>query len=400
VTDAAITGIGAVTALGVGAETLFTGWAGGRSGIVDGEAPAADFEPTDFLSRKEARRADRSSQLLLAAGDEAFAQAGWGSPGDELPYDPARIGSIIGSGIGGFITLTENHKALLEGRPVSALAIPLLMANGPTGQIALRRGLLGPSWGTVSACAAGANAIASGVRELRAGTVDAIVVGGTEASIVDLARAGFGAMNALSPTGRSRPFHAERDGFVLGEGAGALILEDADKARERGATILGYVRGVGASQDAHHLSAPTPDGSGAARAVTQSLADAGIEPTDVDYVNAHGTGTPLNDASETAAMRLALGDHLSTIPISSLKSAIGHSLGAAGAIEAVATVRALQERIAPPTLNLDQPDPELDLLHVQGEPMPLRETNGRAPIALSTSFGFGGHNACLVLQGA
>lgn len=398
-TAAAITGVGAVTPLGVGVDALFSGWKAGRSGIVDGQGACLAFEPTDFLSRKEARRADRSSQLLLVAGDEALAQAGWGEPGDELPYAPERVGSIIGSGIGGFITLTENHKALLEGKPVSPLAIPLLMANGPTGQIALRRGLLGPSWGTVSACAAGAHAIASGLRELRAGTVDAIVVGGTEAALVDLARAGFTAMTALSPTGQSRPFHVERDGFVLAEGAAALVLEDPEKAKARGAEILGYVLGTGASQDAHHLSAPTPDGSGAARAVTQSLADAGIAATDVDYVNAHGTGTPLNDKSETGAMHVALGDHITKIPISSLKSAIGHTLGAAGAIEAVATTLALRERIAPPTLNLDQPDPELDLLHVIGEPIALRDTDGRAPIALSTSFGFGGHNACIALGG-
>jgi 3-oxoacyl-[acyl-carrier-protein] synthase II len=274
------------------------------------------------------------------------------------------------------------------------------MPNGPTGQIALRHGLLGPSWGTVSACAAGAHAIGSGLRELRAGTVDAVVVGGTEAALVDLARAGFSAMDALSPTGRSRPFHRDRDGFVLAEGAAALVIEDEERAKARGATILGYLEGVGSSQDAHHLTAPTPDGSGASRAVVQALADAGLQPTDIDYVNAHGTGTPLNDRSEAGAMRIALGDHLSQTPISSLKSAIGHSLGAAGAIEAVATVLALGDRAAPPTLNLDVPDPELDLLHVIGEPMPLRETPGRAPHALSTSFGFGGHNACIVLGGA
>jgi len=400
VTRAAITGIGAVTPLGVGVDALYDGWTSGRSGIVDGEGACRDFVPTDHLSRKEVRRADRSSQLLLVAGDEALAQAGWGGPSDELPYAAPRVGSVIGSGIGGFITLTENHAAMLSGKPVSPLAIPLLMANGPTGQIALRHGLQGPSYGTVSACAAGAHAIAAGLRELRAGTVDALVVGGTEAALVDLARAGFGAMDALSTTGRSRPFHADRDGFVLAEGAAALVIEREDLARERGATILGYVRGAGSSQDAHHLTAPTPDGSGAARAVTAALADAGIEATDVDYVNAHGTGTPLNDRSEAGAMRVALGDHLSSTPISSLKSAIGHSLGAAGAVEAVATVRALADRVAPPTLGLDRPDPELDLLHVRDAPMPLRDTPGRAPLALSTSFGFGGHNACIVLGGA
>jgi 3-oxoacyl-[acyl-carrier-protein] synthase II len=402
VTAAAITGIGAITPLGVGAEELFTGWTGGRSGIADGEGACSDFDPTAFMSRKEARRADRTSQLLLGAAQEALAQAGWGQPGegDQLPYPAERIGSIIGSGIGGFITLTENHRALLEGKPVSPLAIPLLMANGPTGQVALRHGLKGPSYGTVSACAAGAHAIAAGLRELRAGTVDAVVVGGTESALVELARAGFSAMEALSPTGQSRPFHADRNGFVLAEGAAVLVIEDEAKAAARGATVLGRLLGVGSSQDAHHLTAPTPDGSGAARAVTQALADAGVAPTDVDYVNAHGTGTPLNDRSEAGAMAHALGDHLRTIPISSLKSAIGHTLGAAGAIEAVATVRALQERVAPPTLNLDKPDPELDLLHVQGEPLPLRDTSGRPPIALSTSFGFGGHNACIVLGGA
>jgi 3-oxoacyl-[acyl-carrier-protein] synthase II len=401
VTRAAITGVGAVTPLGVGVDALYSGWTSGRSGIVDGQGACLDFEPTTELSRKEARRADRSSQLLLTAGAEALAQAGWGGPGAAatLPYPQERIGTVIGSGIGGFITLTENHKALLEGRPVSPLAIPLLMANGPTGQIALRHGLQGPSYGTVSACAAGAHAIAAGVRELRAGTCDAVVVGGTEAALVDLARAGFSAMDALSPTGQSRPFHKDRDGFVLAEGAAVLVLEDEDKAKARGAEILGYVLGVGSSQDAHHLTAPTPDGSGASRAVKQALADAGVPATDVDYVNAHGTGTPLNDRSESGAMAIALGDHLQDTPISSLKSAIGHTLGAAGAIEAVATTLALRDRIAPPTLGLDDPDPDLALRHVIGEPTPLRETPGRAPVALSTSFGFGGHNACIVLGG-
>lgn len=399
--NAAITGVGAVTPLGVGAETLFTGWTAGRSGIVDGEGACRDFDPTDVLTRKEARRADRSSQLVLSASTEALTQAGWmdADGGGELPYASERIGTVIGSGIGGFITLTENHAAMLEGKPVSPLAIPLLMANGPTGQVALRHGLRGPSYGVVSACAAGADAIAAGLRDLRSGAVDAVVVGGTEAAMVDLARAGFGAMDALSTTGQSRPFHVERDGFVLAEGAAVLVLEREDKARERGAEILGLVRGSGSSQDAHHLTAPTPDGSGASRAVIASLANAGIAAEDVDYINAHGTGTPLNDKAETGAMQIALGSHLQKTPISSLKSALGHSLGASGAVEAVATVLALRARVAPPTLNLDQPDPELDVLHVIGEPMPLRETPGRAPIALSTSFGFGGHNTCIVLGG-
>jgi 3-oxoacyl-[acyl-carrier-protein] synthase II len=399
---AAITGIGAVTPLGVGVDALYSGWTAGRSGIADGEGACRDFDPTGELSRKEARRADRTSQLLLTAGAEALAQAGWGGPGAAatLPYAQERIGTVIGSGIGGFITLTENQKAMMEGRPVSPLAIPLLMPNGPTGQIALRHGLQGPSYGTVSACAAGAHAISAGLRELRAGTCDAVVVGGTEAALVDLARAGFGAMDALSKTGQSRPFHADRDGFVLAEGAAVLVLEREDLAEARGAEILGYVLGVGSSQDAHHLTAPTPDGSGASRAVVQAMADAGIDATDVDYINAHGTGTPLNDRAEAGAMSIALGDHLAETPISSLKSAIGHTLGAAGAIEAVATVRALQDRVAPPTLGLDKPDPDLALRHVTGDPIPLRETPGRAPIALSTSFGFGGHNACIVLGGA
>jgi 3-oxoacyl-[acyl-carrier-protein] synthase II len=402
VTRAAITGIGAVTPLGVGVDALYSGWTTGRSGIVDGEGACRDFDPTGELSRKEARRADRTSQLLLTAGAEALAQAGWGGPGAAatLPYAQERIGTVIGSGIGGFITLTENQKAMMEGRPVSPLAIPLLMPNGPTGQIALRHGLQGPSYGTVSACAAGAHAISAGLRELRAGTCDAVVVGGTEAALVDLARAGFSAMDALSKTGQSRPFHADRDGFVLAEGAAVLVLEREDLAVARGAEILGFVLGVGSSQDAHHLTAPTPDGSGASRAVVQAMADAGIEATDVDYINAHGTGTPLNDRAEAGAMAIALGDHLAETPISSLKSAIGHTLGAAGAIEAAATVRALQDRVAPPTLGLDKPDPDLALRHVTGDPIPLRETPGRAPIALSTSFGFGGHNACIVLGGA
>jgi 3-oxoacyl-[acyl-carrier-protein] synthase II len=395
--DVVVTGVGAITPLGAGAGVLFERWAAGELGIRDGEAPCADFEPTDHFSIKEARRADRFTQFALASAQEALAQAGWL---DDVPYAPGRTGCIIGTGIGGLQTLETNFGLLHDKGPemVGPLAVPLMMGNAGSAAVAMRYDLRGPVFGVVSACAAGANAIAAATRTIQVGDADAMVTGGSEAGLTPLARAAFSALDATSTSGISRPFDARRDGFIMGEGAGVLVLEDGEHARARGATILATVRGVGQSSDAHHLTAPRADGSGAAAAMLAALADAGLEPADVDYVNAHGTSTPLNDRSETYAIKLALGERAGEIPVSSAKSSIGHLLGAAGAVEAIATIEALRRRLVPPTLGLEQPDEGLDLDYVPGSARALDVPDGRKPVGVSNSLGFGGHNAVLVLE--
>ncbi|HZO37222.1 MAG TPA: beta-ketoacyl-ACP synthase II [Solirubrobacteraceae bacterium] len=393
----AITGVGAVSPLGVGARTLHERWTAGRSGIEDGLGRASEFDPLSVLTAKEARRADRCTQLALAASDEALADAGW--DGDR-PYDPDRVGAIIGTGIGGITTLVTNQDVLRERGPtkVAPLGIPLMMANAPAGAVSMRHDLRGPSYGTVSACSAGAHAIGTAMRMIQSGEADAVVCGGAESALVDLSIASFAALEASSPIGISRPFDALRDGFVMGEGAGVLVLENAELAKQRGARVLGELIGYAATSDAHHLTAPHPDGEGAVRAILLALRDAGIAPEDVDYVNAHGTSTPLNDLAETNALKRALGQHAYEIPVSSTKSAIGHLLGAAGAVEAVATLLALRDRVAPPTINYEHPDEACDLDYVPNTARPLA-VSGDAPVAISNSFGFGGHNAVLALRG-
>jgi 3-oxoacyl-[acyl-carrier-protein] synthase II len=399
VRDVVITGVGAVTPLGVGARALHERWTAGTCAIRDGEAPCADFDATDHMTPKEARRADRSTQLAIAAGDEAVADAGWGGG---LPYDPELIGCVLGTGIGGIATLEGNHDSLRDTGPasVSPRAIPLMMSNAGSAALSLRHDLRGPVFSVVSACAAGSHAIGTALRMIQHGEADAVVTGGAEAPLTPLSRACFKRMNALSPSGVSRPFDARRDGFVMGEGAGVLVLEAGDAARARGARILGTLRGFGASGDAHHITAPHKEGRGGARAMTVALSDSGLTPGDVDYVNAHGTSTQLNDRAETLALKVALGDRATQIPISSTKSAIGHLLGAAGAVEAVATVLALRDRIAPPTIGWEEPDDGMDLDYVPGTARRLQMSDGRPPIAISNSFGFGGHNATLCLQAA
>jgi 3-oxoacyl-[acyl-carrier-protein] synthase II len=396
VREVVVTGVGAVTPLGVGARTLHERWTAGSSGLDGGEGACSEFEPTSVLSRKEARRADRFTQLAIAAGDEALAEAGWDG---DLPYDPDRIGSVIGTGIGGIGTIEDNHGTLRDdgAGAVSPLAVPLMMGNAGAAALSLRHGLRGPVFGVMSACAAGAHAIGTALRMIQHGDADAVVAGGSEAALTPLTRAAFASMSALSPTGVSRPFDARRDGFVLAEAAAVLVLEDAERARERGATILGRVRGYGATGDAHHLTAPDAEGTGGAKAIRLALDDAGLTPRDVAYVNAHGTSTPLNDRAETAALKLALGDEAANIPVSSTKSATGHSLGAAGAVEAVATILALRDGVAPPTVGWEEAEEGLDLDYVpQARPL----EGDRAAIGVSNSFGFGGHNATLVLEGA
>jgi 3-oxoacyl-[acyl-carrier-protein] synthase II len=395
--EVVVTGVGAVTPLGAGAPALYERWAAGVVGIEDGEGRCRDFVATDHLSVKDARRADRFTQLALVASIEALADAGWDGG---LPYDATAIGAIVGTGIGGIGTIEANDLLLFESGPkaVSPLAVPLMMGNAAAAAVSMRHGLRGPCFGTVSACSSGADAIGTAMRTIRYGDALAVVTGGAEAALTPLSRAAFSSLDALSTSGVSRPFDARRDGFVMGEGAGMLVLENGDAARARGARILAVMRGYGATADAHHVTAPQPTGEGAAAAIARSLADAGVAAEDVVYVNAHGTSTPLNDRAETVALKAALGEHAGRIPVSSTKSTIGHLLGAAGAVEAIATILALRARLIPPTLGWAEPDEGLDLDYVPDHARPLELEEGRRPIAISNSFGFGGHNAVLCLE--
>ena len=419
-----VTGVGAVTPLGVGAPALIDRWIAGECGIEDGLGRCVDFDPDELLSRKEVRRSDRFTQLALAATNEALDQAGW----DDGAVAPERIGCVIGTGIGGIGTIEDQDGVLRERGPnkVSALAIPMLMANAASGSVAMRNKLKGPCYGTVSACAAGAHAIGAGFRMVQHGDADACVVGGAESALTPLAKAAFGVMAATSPSGVSRPFDARRDGFVMGEGAGVLVLEEEEHAQERGAVPLGAVTGYGATADAHHLTAPDPTGEGAARAIRAALEDAGVDPDEIDYVNAHGTSTQMNDRSETEAIKAALGDHAARVPVSSTKSTIGHLLGAAGAVEAIATLLALRAGVAPPTLGWEERDEGLDLDYVPESAQAFTRTSRTAELAavgasngspkaaggssssgtgggerrvgISNSFGFGGHNAVICIE--
>jgi 3-oxoacyl-[acyl-carrier-protein] synthase II len=392
-----VTGIGAVTPLGVGARTLHERWRAGQSGVQDGEGRATAFAPTEHLSVKEARRADRFTQFALVAAGEAVGEAGW--DGAEPPYDPERIACVFGTGIGGIGTIERAKETLLElgERKIPPLSIPLMMSNAAAAALAMRYKIRGNTFCAASACSAGAHAIGQATRMIQYGDADAVLTGGSEAALTPLARAGFSALAALSPTGVSRPFDKRRDGFVMGEGAAVLVLEDAEKAAERGARVLATVRGFGATSDAYHLTAPDKDGAGAAAAIRAALRDGGAQPEDVVYVNAHGTSTPLNDRAETKAIKAALGNHAANVPVSSTKSAIGHLLGAAGAVEAVATILALRDRIAPPTLGWEEAEEGMDLDYVPGHARTLR-VNGKPAIGLSNAFGFGGHNVVLCLE--
>jgi 3-oxoacyl-[acyl-carrier-protein] synthase II len=368
-------------------------------GIADGAGRCHDFAPEEHLTVKEVRRMDRFSQFALTAAGEAVAQAGWES---EPPYDPLRVGCVIATGIGGQRTVEAQLDVLREKGPklLSPLGIPQYMPNAAAAAVSMKYHLQGQAYGVVSACSGGAHAIGLALRMIQYGDADAAVTGGSEATLTPFAFGSFGAMQALSPTGISRPFDARRDGFVMGEGAGALVLEELEAAQARGATILGEVAGYGATADAYHLTAPEPSGGPAARAIELALADAGLGTEEIDYINAHGTSTQLNDAAETAALKRALGEEAAKqIPVSSTKSTTGHLLGAAGAVEAVATVETLRTRIIPPTLGYEVPDPELDLDYVPGEARPLIMSNGHSPTAISNSFAFGGHNVTLVIRG-
>ena len=389
-----ITGMGVVSPLGLGADTLFERWTAGEVGIANGRGECAEFDAGELLSRRERRFTSRYMQFAIVAAHEALQQAGWN---ERLPVDNERIACIIGTCYGGLEKIVREATvlALEGGHRVDALATPTMLPDSACNAVSMRYGLRGPSRCIASACAAGADAIGAALRMIRAGEVDAAVVGGAEACLTDLTDWAAKRLGATSRCGISRPFDLRRDGFIGAEGAGVLTVEEAGVAERRGATVLAEVLGYGATTDAYDMTAPDPNGWQAARAIKLALGDADVDPDGVGYINAHGTATPLNDRIETRAIKIAFGDAAKRIPISSTKSTIGHMMGAAGAIELVATVQALRRRVAPPTLGLEQLDPECDLDYVPLEPRPLDVANGSKLVAVSNSFGFGGHNSVL-----
>jgi 3-oxoacyl-[acyl-carrier-protein] synthase II len=390
-----VTGVGMVTPLGNDVDTLLRRWLEGEVAIADGLARCEEFVPRDHVSKKEAHRSDRYVQLALAASRLAWEDAGWG---DAPPVEATEVGCVVGTGFGALRTMETQHDVCRDAgaRRVSPLAAPMIMHSAAVGAVAIAGGLEGPAHGVSSACATGADAVGTALRAIQAGDAEAMVAVGADACQTELAIVASANMGATSPTGTSRPFDARRDGFVIGEGAGALVLERAEVAERRGARIHGELLGFGATCDAYHLTMPEPSGATAARAVSRALAAAGAEPEDVAYVNAHGTSTPFNDRAETNAIKRALGPVAAEVPVSSTKSVIGHLIGAAGVVEAAVTLAALEAGVAPPTVGYEEPDEGLDLDYVPNRPGRLRPTRGR-PLALSNSFGFGGHNAVLCL---
>lgn len=392
-----ITGVGAITPLGAGAQTLHERWVAGDYVSEQALARCTDFSPGETLSRRELRILDRFAQMALCAAEEAVTQAGWQH---HLPVDPERIGCVVGTGAGPVTVMEDLYQMRLSdrGQYVTPLAPIMVMANVAPAAIALHYGLKGESLGIVAACSSGSQAIVTAARMLRHGQLDAVLAGGADACATDWFYSNLKISGALSRSGVARPFDRRRDGMVLGEGSGMLVLERRETAERRGAKVLARLLGVGASTDAFHMVRPDPQGDGPARAIKNALADAGIHAQDVDYVNAHGTGTKLNDISETLALKQALGDHAYRVPISAPKSSIGHLIGAAGAVEAVATVLAVTERIAPPTLHLEEADDQLDLDYVPQKPRALPDALHREQlVAISNSFAFGGHNVVLVI---
>ncbi len=403
-----ITGLGAITPLGLTTPHFWGGLIEGRSGIgpvtrfdttsfaskIAGEVRG--FDPGNYMDRKEAKRTDPFTQYALAAAKEAVEQSGL----DTSEQNGERIGCIIGSGIGGTTTWEAQHRILLEKGPerVSPFFVPMMIADMASGQVSIVYGTRGSNFATVSACASGAHAVGEGFRLIGSGDLDACIAGGSEAPVTPLAMAGFCSMKALSfrnddPPRASRPFDRDRDGFVMGEGAGVVILESEAHARARGATILAELAGYGSTADAHHITAPAPVGEGAARAMRLALESAGARLEEVDYINAHGTSTPLNDKYETMAIHTVFGEHAHKLAISSTKSMTGHLLGAAGAIELVATILTVRNDLLPPTINYETPDPECDLDYV-----PNRARPAKVRFTLSNSLGFGGHNVTLAVR--
>jgi 3-oxoacyl-[acyl-carrier-protein] synthase II len=386
----AVTGRGVVTSLGEGADAFFDALIAGRSGIVDGLSDCRDFDPEAHIDPRAARRMDRFTQLGLVAALEAAGEAG------VEQCDPGRVAVLLGTGIGGLGTLQEQCTSFLERgeRGVSPNFVPMMMPNAAAGQVAIALGIHGPGFSVASACATGSHAIGEAMRMIERGHADVVIAGGTEAALTTLCLAAFRRMGALSTDGVSRPFDARRDGFVMGEGAGVLVLEREDHAAARGARVFGRIVGYGASNDAFDMVQPDEGGLGALIAMRAALADAGVGPGDVDFISAHGTGTPINDRIESLAIRELFG--ADAPPVSSTKSAIGHLLGAAGATEALVCVETLRRGVLPPTINYEDPDPDCDLDYLTDG---ARSAPG-VKLALSNSFGFGGQNACLAIAAA
>ncbi len=414
-----VTGIGLVTPLGVGAESVWKQLIEGRSGIraiqsfdvsdlpakIAGQVPRGDtasgaFNADDWVPPKEQRKMDEFIVYALAAADQAVADAGWKPEGEE---DRERTGVMIGSGIGGLPGITEGAITLHERGPrrLSPFFIPSNLINLASGHVSIRYGFTGPNHAVVTACSTGAHAIGDAARMILWDDADVMVCGGAEAAICRLGLAGFAAARALStafndePSRASRPWDQARDGFVMGEGAGVLVLEELEHAEKRGAKIYAEVIGYGMSGDAHHITAPAPDGNGAFRAMRNALKRAQLEPEKIDYINAHGTSTPLGDEIELGAVKRLFGDHVYKLSMSSTKSSIGHLLGAAGSVEAIFSILAMRDSVVPPTLNLENPSPgcDIDLVPLQAKERPVR-------YALSNSFGFGGTNASLIFAQA
>jgi len=407
-TEVVVTGIGLITPIGTGTEDFWSGLLEGRSGTAEIKAFDAsnlpvriaaelpDFDPTDYMSKRDISRTDRFSQIAVGAASLAWDEAEC----SRLDVGAERIGVIIGTGIGGLPTIEREHTNLLNSGPrrVSPFMVPKLMPNAAAGAVAMKFSLTGPNFAPTSACASGAHAVGEAFRYVRDGLADVMIAGGTESALTPLSLAAFARMGALSrrnddPRTASRPFDAGRDGFVFGEGSGVLVLERREAAEARGVHIYGSITGYGASADAFHITQPDPKGAGAVLAMKWALADAGVPPAEVHYINAHGTSTPYNDRVETIAIKEAFGPEAKRVPVSSTKSNTGHLLGAAGAVEAAVCLLALERKTIPPTINLSEHDPECDLDYVPEGPR-------RAEIdcALSNSFGFGGQNACLAFR--
>lgn len=406
-----VTGIGLLTPVGNDARGTWRSLLDGESGAacitrfeagpefdVRFAAEVKDFDPERYMERKEAKRTDRFAQFALAAAQEAMANAGLDPVPDTLDRD--RTGVLIGSGIGGIKTFEDQARIMVERGPkrISPFFVPMFIPDIAAGQVSMRWGLRGPNYATVSACSSSAHAVGDAYRIVERGEADVMVAGGAEAAVTPLAIAGFTNMKALStrnesPETASRPFDATRDGFVLGEGAGVLVLESLEHARRRGAEIIGEITGYGQSADAYHLTAPAPYGAGAQLAMKAALKDAGVTTTDIDYINAHGTSTPMNDLNETLAVKAVFGEHARELVMSSTKSMTGHLLGAAGAVEAVISLLVCKEGKIPPTINFSTPDPDCDLDYAFN-----RLVDRPVELAVSNAFGFGGHNVSLVVR--
>jgi len=403
-----VTGLGAITPIGNGKQEFWQALLEGKSGVaritrfdptdyttqIAGEVK--NFDATQYIDKKEAKRMDRFTQFAIAAAKMALEDSGL----DLKTEDLQRIGTVVGTGIGGIDTLNDQYKVLFDKGPnrISPFFVPMMIANMAAGQVSINMGLQGPCSCVITACATGTNSIGDAFKIIQRGDADVMFAGGTEAAVSPAAMAGFCSMKALStrndePEKASRPFDKGRDGFVMGEGAGIVVLESLEHAVARGATIYAEISGYGTNADAYHITAPAPEGVQAAKCMELAVKDAGIQTTDVDYINAHGTSTPLNDKNETLAIKALFGDHAAKLAISSIKSMTGHLLGASGGIEFIATVLTVANDMIPPTINYETPDPELDLDYV-----PNTARKQAVNIALSNSFGFGGHNATLLVK--